>query len=107
VGKALLAYLPEEELARRYPDGRLKRYTNHTITVIEELRAELERVREQGYAIDMEEHELGVKCVAVPTFDHKEVAAAVSVSGPVDRMNDHIAHDDLINPLLEVAARIW
>ncbi len=106
VGKALLAYLPEEELAKRYPDGRLKRYTDHTITKIEELRAELVRVRKQGYAIDMEEHELGVKCVAVPTFDHKEAAAAVSVSGPVDRMNDHIAKDDLINTLLKVAAQI-
>jgi DNA-binding IclR family transcriptional regulator len=106
VGKALLAYLPDEELARRYPGGRLKRYTDQTITHLQDLRAELARVRSRGYAIDMEEHELGVKCVAVPTFDHKEVAAAVSVSGPVDRMNDHINKDDLINTLLEVAGRI-
>jgi len=106
VGKALLAYLPDEELARRYPDGRLKRYTDQTITDLGELRAELARVRTRGYAIDLEEHEAGVKCVAVPTFDHKEIAAAVSVSGPVDRMNDHIAKDDLINTLMEVAAQI-
>jgi DNA-binding IclR family transcriptional regulator len=106
VGKALLACLPEEEVGRLYPSGRLKRYTEHTITSLDALRVELARVRSQGYAIDMEEHEPGVKCVAVPTFDHKEIAAAVSVSGPVDRMNDHIANHDLINRLMEVAARI-
>jgi hypothetical protein len=41
----------------------------------------------------------------VPTFD-QGVAAAVSVSGPVDRMNDHIANHGLVNRLVEVAARI-
>jgi len=106
VGKALLAYLSDEQLAQRYPDRRLKRYTDQTITDLDELRAELGRVRSRGYAIDLEEHEVGVKCVAVPTFDHKELAAAVSVSGPVDRMDDHIANDDLINTLMEVAAQI-
>jgi len=106
VGKALLAQLSDEELEQRYPGGRLKRYTDQTITDLEELRAELARVRSRGYAIDLEEHEVGVKCVAVPTFDHKEIAAAVSVAGPVDRMDDHIANHDLINTLMEVAAQI-
>ncbi len=106
VGKALLAYLSDDELARRYPGGRLKRYTDQTITDLAELRAELARVRSQGYAIDQEEHEVGVKCVAVPTFDHKEITAAVSVSGPVDRMDDHIANDDLVRTLMEVAGRV-
>ena len=106
VGKALLAYLTDEELAQRYPEGRLKRYTNQTITDLDELRAELARVRSRGYAIDLEEHEVGVKCVAVPTFDHKKTAAAVSVSGPVDRMDEHIASENLISTLMELSARI-
>jgi DNA-binding IclR family transcriptional regulator len=106
VGKALLAYIPEEELGRRYPHGRLKRYTDQTITDLNDLRADLNRVRKQGYAVDREEHEVGVKCVAAPTFDHKGIAAAVSVSGPTNRMDDHIANDDLINTLMEVAAQI-
>ena len=106
VGKALLAYLSDEQLAQRYPDRRLKRYTEQTITDFEELRAELARVRKRGYAVDLEEHELGVKCVAAPTFDHKEIAAAVSVSGPVDRMDDHIVSENLISTLMEVAAHI-
>jgi DNA-binding IclR family transcriptional regulator len=106
VGKALLAYLSDEELSRRYPNGRLKRYTDQTITDLEELRAELQRVRSRGYAVDQEEHEAGVKCVAVPTFDHKGIAAAISVSGPVDRMDDHLANDDLTNVLIEAAGHI-
>ncbi|OGO45219.1 MAG: hypothetical protein A2W34_00930 [Chloroflexi bacterium RBG_16_64_32] len=106
VGKALLAYLSDEQLAQRYPDGRLKRYTEQTITDFEELRAELARVRKRGYAVDLEEHELGVKCVAAPTFDHKEIAAAVSVSGPVDRMDHHIVSENLISTLMEVTAHI-
>ena len=106
VGKALLAYLSDEQLAQRYPDRRLKRYTEQTITDFEELRAELARVRKRGYAVDLEEHELGVKCVAAPTFDHKEIAAAVSVSGPVDRMDDHIVSENLISTLMEVTAHI-
>ena len=106
VGKALLAYLSDEQLAQRYPDGRLKRYTEQTITDFEELRAELARVRKRGDAVDLEEHELGVKCVAAPTFDHKEIAAAVSVSGPVDRMDHHIVSENLISTLMEVTAHI-
>jgi IclR family acetate operon transcriptional repressor len=106
VGKALLAYLSDEELARRYPNPHLKRYTEHTLTDLKALRAELERVRKQGYAVDLEEHERGVKCVAVPTFDHKGIAAAVSVSGPVDRMDDHLEKDDLVDDLLDASRRI-
>jgi len=106
VGKALLAYLSDEQLAQRYPDRRLKRYTEQTITDFEELRAELARVRKRGYAVDLEEHELGVKCVAAPTFDHKEIAAAVSVSWPVDRMDHHIVSENLISTLMEVTAHI-
>jgi IclR family acetate operon transcriptional repressor len=106
VGKALLAFLTDEELARRYPDGRLERFTEQTITDLDELRAELARVRSRGYAVDLQEHELGVKCVAVPAFDHKKTAAAVSVSGPVDRMDEHIANENLIGTLIEVTARI-
>jgi IclR family KDG regulon transcriptional repressor len=99
VGKALLAYIPDSDLAARYPDGRLKRYTDKTITSLGELRRELRRVRERGYATDQGEHEPGVKCVAVPVFDHKGIAAAISVSGPSERVDHHLAHSDLIEEL--------
>ena len=106
VGKVLLAYLPDEELAARYPDGQLTRYTDQTITELDQLRLELARVRKRGYAIDQEEHEPGVKCVAAPTFDHKGIAAALSVSGPVKRVDHHISNNDLIDKLQQAAAQI-
>lgn len=106
VGKALLAYLPDDELAARYPDGQLKRYTESTITDLKALRLELKRVRERGYATDQEEHEPGVKCVAVPTFDHKGIAGAISVSGPSNRVEHHLAKSDLIDRLKTAAAQI-
>jgi IclR family KDG regulon transcriptional repressor len=95
VGKALLAFIPDDELTARYPDGRLRRYTATTITDLDTLRLELKKVRERGYATDQEEHEPGVKCVAVPVFDHKGIAAAISVSGPSNRVDHHLGNGDL------------
>jgi IclR family acetate operon transcriptional repressor len=106
VGKALLAYLPDEELRARYPSPTLTRYTDTTITDVEMLRAELARVRVRGYAVYQEEHEIGVKCVAVPIFDHKGVAAAMSVSGPVERMDQHMTEGGIIEKLQQAAAEI-
>ena len=88
-GKAMLAYLPLDVV-----DGILRRYgltgrTPHTITDPERLRSELRRVREIGYAVDDEEHEEGVRCLAVPVRDASgQVVASLSVSGPVTRLND-------------------
>lgn len=105
VGKALLAYLPDDELRRRFPSPTLTRYTPHTITDLDQLRAELAQVRRQGYAVDRQEHEEGVKCVAVAIFDHKGVAGAMSVSGPVERMEEHAA-EGLVEALQAAAAEI-
>jgi IclR family KDG regulon transcriptional repressor len=106
VGKALLAFIPDDELTACYPDGRLTRYTDTTITELEALRLELKKVRDRGYATDQEEHEPGVKCVAVPVFDHKGIAAAISVSGPTNRVDHHLANSDLIEKLQVAAAEI-
>ncbi len=106
VGKALLAHLTDEELLARYPTGKLTRYTEHTITNLDRLRAALAEVREQGYAIDQEEHELGVKCVAVPTFNHLGIVAAMSLSGPVERMDHHISHERLIERIQHSAMEV-
>ena len=61
--------------------------TKHTITTKDDLLAELDTVRSRGYAIDDEECEPGVRCVAAPIRDYTEnVVASISVSGPVSRM---------------------
>jgi IclR family transcriptional regulator, KDG regulon repressor len=87
VGKAILAWLPEE---RR--EGLLKRirfdvFTPKTITSATALRQDLEESRRRGYTVDDTEHEEGVRCVGVPVFDHNgDVTASISISGPTQRV---------------------
>ncbi|WCM40345.1 helix-turn-helix domain-containing protein [Thermus antranikianii] len=79
LGKAILAWLPEEEARRAFVPG-LKR-TERTIAEWELFLDELKRTRQRGYALDMEENETGVRCVAAPIFNGRgEPVAAVSVS---------------------------
>src|SRR5258705_153274 len=86
VGKALLAYQPPEVIQQVIDNG-LKRYTEHTITEGAALIEELATVRQKGYAIDDEEIEVGLRCVAAPIRDHTgQVTAAISVAAPVQRM---------------------
>jgi DNA-binding IclR family transcriptional regulator len=68
-GKALLAYLPEEELQEYLSHARLERFTNATITDPNALREELARIRAAGVAEDREEHGVGVRCIAAPIQD--------------------------------------
>jgi DNA-binding IclR family transcriptional regulator len=85
-GKVLAAYLPDKELDRLLAQG-LARYTPQTITDPDELRMELERVRENGYALALEELEAGLNVVSAPVSDAAgRVVAAVSISGPASRL---------------------
>jgi DNA-binding IclR family transcriptional regulator len=61
--------------------------TAHTLTGLPQLRRELERIREQGYAVDQEEAVEGLRCVAGPVFNHTgQIVAAFSVAGPAMRL---------------------
>ncbi len=85
-GKVILAYRPLEAI-EPVLGGPLPRHTAHTISARPALEAELERIRKDGFAVDNEEMEDGVRCIAVPVFDRRgEIAAALSVSGPTTRM---------------------
>jgi IclR family acetate operon transcriptional repressor len=82
VGKALAAFLEKDELETILREQGLPRQTPRTLTSAARLQAELEKVREQGYAVDDEENSLGVRCVGASVFDAEgRVAAAVGVSG--------------------------
>lgn len=88
VGKAFLAY-QNEELVRKIADEGFHRYTANTITTLGALFEDLERIRGRGYSIDDEEIEVGVRCIGAPVRDStRRVFAAVSVSGPAERMPD-------------------
>jgi len=87
VGKTLLAYQSEEFINQIAHSPGLTRMTAHTLTSVPQLRKELERIREQGYAIDQEEVVEGLRCVSGPVFNHTgQTIAAFSVSGPAMRM---------------------
>ena len=89
VGKALLAHLPEQRLAQILQQRGLAHYTERTIVNPGQLREELERVRQLGYALDDEEHAIGLRCVAAPVFDeNRQALTAISLSGPKARMTD-------------------
>jgi DNA-binding IclR family transcriptional regulator len=87
VGKVLLAHQPEE-VVKQVIDAGLTRYTENTITAPDALMEELAAIRTRGYAIDDEEIEVGLRCVAAPIRDHTgQVTAAISVAAPVQRMS--------------------
>lgn len=87
LGKAMAAYLREDEVDAIVAEHGLGVYTVSTITDRDEFAQELERVRRVGYAVENEEGELGVRCVGAPIFDSTGgVAAAVSVTGLVAQL---------------------
>lgn len=89
VGKAILAYLPEEEVRDNVLNKPLQRFTDNTITSPERLLKELEVIRIRGYAADNEETEPGLVCIAAPILDHhNRPVAAISCSGPGARMSE-------------------
>ncbi|MBG9654703.1 IclR family transcriptional regulator [Cytobacillus firmus] len=89
VGKAILAHLPSSIVSDILERKGMPVHTDKTITDKEEFMKELGQVRQKGYALDLEENEYGITCVAVPIFDHLgKVIAAVSISGPTMRMTD-------------------
>ncbi|ART70754.1 hypothetical protein BTO20_21410 [Mycobacterium dioxanotrophicus] len=96
-GKAMLAYLDEDEVRRVIALG-MPAKTPATITDAQQLRDHLAIVRKQGYAYDDLENEDGIRCVAAPVFNHTgAVAAAVSVSGPAEAVwNKREAYTDLV-----------
>jgi IclR family acetate operon transcriptional repressor len=101
VGKALLACLDDEEALDHVRQVGLTRRTEHTLVTEEALLADLAVVRKRGYALDEQEQEVGVRCVAVPVGDPMPWLA-VSVSGPVTRMTDDLVGQAV--PLLRSAA---
>jgi len=87
VGKIMLAHMADPERERVLPQLRLRRLTPNTVGSLQELEAELYRVRKNGYACDLEENELHIRCVAAPIWDHAgSVNASLSITAPVVRM---------------------
>lgn len=88
VGKVLLAGLSFEEVSEIVSQKGLEKFTGNTITSLDGLSRELERVRSQGYAVDNEEIEDGLMCAAAPVFMRGRPVAAISLSVPKDRFGE-------------------
>lgn len=88
IGKAILAFFPEEEWPDRIPEH-ITRFTPNTLTEREDILDELKRVRRRGYAIDDNEREINLRCVGVPVYNTLgQLVAGMSTSGPAHIMTD-------------------
>lgn len=107
LGKALMAYSPPGYIQDNLAHLDLKKFTDTTITNKKDFIDHLELVRARGYALDLGEHEYEVRCVAAPIFDqYGETVAAISVSGPRDRMDPIEKNNTLIERTLLAANNI-
>lgn len=88
IGKALLAYLDEAFLEELLPE-KMAKFTPYTITDKKQLLDELAQIRRRGYAFDLEENNLGLKCISAPIYSYGgKVRYSISVSGPTVRMTE-------------------
>lgn len=89
VGKAILAFQGNEEIDRILSMTPLEPYTEYTLTDKEEIKKQLKTIQQQGFSVDDEEIELGLRCVAAPIFNHQGKAiASVSCAAPTMRLED-------------------
>lgn len=106
IGKAILAFLPDEKVLEVVKNRGLPKFTPNTITDIGTLRRELSLVRERGYAVDNQENELGIRCVAAPIRDYTgKVVASISISGPIIRITDEKI-PEFAKLVIEVSSKI-
>ena len=94
VGKAILAFLEEEQIRSILNTTSYTKFTQYTLTDPDEIYNQLIQVRENGYAMDDEEIELGLLCIAAPIFNHdNKVVASISCAGPKFRFENEQLED--------------
>lgn len=106
VGKSILALLSDSELKEIWEGSTILRFTPKTITTFERMRQECRCIRENGYAVDDEEHERGIRCIGTAILDFSGCPiGAISISAPVFRLDDERTRE--IAPLaMDAAASI-
>jgi len=88
VGKALVAYIPQERLEKIISQSGMEKRTPKTLTTMPRLLKELEKVRAQAYAVDDEENNLGARCLGAPIFDQDgTIEASLGLSGTTQQVN--------------------
>ncbi|MBP8717717.1 MAG: IclR family transcriptional regulator [Candidatus Atribacteria bacterium] len=110
LGKTILAFLPLAKREQLLARMELFKLTENTITDKQKLIEELNKIEQEGFALDREENEKDVRCIAAPIRNYQgKVVAAVSISGPAYRLNEgnqnHLK-DELISTCQEISARL-
>lgn len=89
LGKVLMSGLPEEEREELLRHFHFERRTPRTIVAVDTMRVELDRIQAEGHALDDEESNLGLRCVAAPIRDGRgRIIAAISISGVISEFSD-------------------
>ncbi len=107
--KAFLAWMGDEEIDRYLANHRLDALTDLTIVSETELRSDLQRIRQQGFAVSLGERQTGAGSVAAPILDHTgQPVAVISICGPVERFRDEVASSAaaLVEATRELSARM-
>ena len=88
-GKIFLAFMNDDDCDEMIRNIDFIRFNDNTITNSKSLKAELEKVRQQGYALDMGEELVGVRCVGAPIYNQSgQITASVWITGPAERISD-------------------
>jgi IclR family KDG regulon transcriptional repressor len=107
VGKVFLAQFSDQDLEVLIKKKGLQKRTGNTITDPEKLKQHLKTISRQGYAIDNEENEKGIRCVGAPVFNQQgKVIAAISISGPTIRITKKLLQNSLKREIIKTASAI-
>jgi DNA-binding IclR family transcriptional regulator len=99
-----MAHMSDEEVDELLEKINFVQHTPTTIVNSDAMRAELIKVREQGYAFDDEELDLGVRCIAAPIRDYtRRIVGAISISGPTMRISNARTESELVPLALKAA----
>jgi DNA-binding IclR family transcriptional regulator len=102
LGKVILAHFPADYAQEIIDTHGLPAQTEQTITDPDELKTELRRIREQGYALEDEERRVGIRSVAVPIIVDENVVGSLSLTGPKNRFTDQRVEEEFSTLLQEI-----
>jgi len=106
IGKELLTLKDEGMLDELLSNVELQAFTDRSIPNPDALKEDLAAVRAQGFSVDNEEKNTGMRCIAAPVFDiNREAVAGISVSGPTSRASE-AEIERLSRPVIEAAHQL-